>query len=118
MPRQNATREHKCCGSVGGCTEECYRKAFDPENLRRVAERVKQAGLTAPPDDEFGRAMMAKMGGNEAEYIRSLRRSFAQFGNKCAAMELGGLYHKGRGVPQSYPEAMEWYFQALQTTPG
>lgn len=74
--------------------------------------------MTSVADDEYIRALMAKNSGVQAEYIRCLQRSFARFGNKVAAMELGALHYSGKGVTQSYSEALEWFYQALQTTPG
>jgi TPR repeat protein len=41
-----------------------------------------------------------------------LFRSLAEHGNAIAQYNLGAMYYKGEGVPQSYPEAVFWYRHA------
>ena len=38
-----------------------------------------------------------------------LFRPLAEHGNAIAQYNLGVMYHKGEGVPQSYPHAVSWY---------
>ncbi len=58
-----------------------------------------EAGITAARHGNFKMA--------QAEFLRE-----ARLGNPHAQVLLGELYHKGRGVEQSYAEAAKWYRQA------
>lgn len=58
-----------------------------------------QAGIDAARGGNFNMA--------HAEFLRE-----AKLGNPHAQALLGELYHKGRGVEQSYAEAARWYHQA------
>ena len=74
--------------------------------------------MSARPDRDFLRASVAAQRGNDAEMVRHTQASFKNHGNKAAALNLAELHYIGRGVRQSYDEALEYYYQALQTTPG
>ena len=36
-------------------------------------------------------------------------KPLAEAGDATAQLELGNMYHDGRGVPQDYAEAVKWY---------
>jgi TPR repeat protein len=41
-------------------------------------------------------------------------RLLAERGNTLAQLNIGYMYHHGRGVPQDYPEAVKWYRRAAE----
>jgi TPR repeat protein len=41
-------------------------------------------------------------------------RLLAERGNTLAQLNIGYMYHYGRGVPQDYPEAVKWYRRAAE----
>lgn len=70
------------------------------------------------PDKEFLRAMAARQRQDFGAFMRHLTASFAQYGNKRAAATLGDMFWEGTGVRQSRQAAIEYYYQAMQATPG
>jgi uncharacterized protein len=66
-------------------------------------------GFAAIPAAEAGPA-------NRDDYVAAARRviPLAQRGDPHAQAVLGFMYFNGRGVPQSYEVAVDWYLQAAE----
>jgi len=61
----------------------------------------------------FAKARVAAGRGNEAASMRRTM-TLAQRGNARAQAMLGFMYANGRGVPQSYDVAVDWYLQSAE----
>jgi TPR repeat protein len=65
----------------------------------------------------FGAVTAAEAGpANRDDYVAAARRiiPLAQRGDAHAQAMLGFMYANGRGVPQSYEVAVDWYLQAAE----
>lgn len=102
----------KIAGSRAGCKRFGFR--FTPSAVALLL----QAGTSSKHDREFLRALAARQRQDYSDYLKHIRASFAKHGNKQAALELGQIYWEGKGGRQSCEQALEYYYQALQTTPG
>ncbi len=70
-------------------------------------------GLTAPAWAGWDEATAAYQRGDYVTAIRELR-PLAEQGVAEAQFNLGNMYDKGRGVPQDYAEAVQWYRKAAE----
>jgi methionine-S-sulfoxide reductase len=89
-------------------------------NLKRLfADLYREKPVLVAAAGPAASPVAAPLEEGNAAYIRGdyptaerLLRPLAEQGNATAQFDLGGMYHRGRGVPQDYAAALTWYRKA------
>ena len=76
--------------------------------LAAVGAHLEKSEQSTGKPQKPGNAAKPSQGNSQSKEFKSL----AEQGNATAQYELGVMYHNGRGVPQDYAEAVNWYRKA------